>query len=289
MSTSDPQRRDDVTPAHTDPDAPRTDGGPATPTDAPDLGTDSGRHAVARPAPTPPEHPDPVTGAASTRADGDASASTTPAAEPARTPPPAAAPVTDPDGDGSGATPASAVDPDAPATPERGDDELFPDPHAPRTPHAGTHVLGVLVGLLLGPAGAGLLVLGQGRVLAVQADGWDASLELVGIVLASSGAVLLALVLGLGLWTAAAPATAGVVLAAAGGFALYAPGVARTAVLDVLGASQWQLTVKQATVAATSGTLLTVGLLLLTGGVVVALARRHGVRLGAFRERHHHA
>ena len=74
-------------------------------------------------------------------------------------------------------------------------------------------------------------------------------------------------------------------VAALGGLQLYAPGVARTLALDVLGGGTWDRPVALANVAGTSGTTLTVGVLLLTAGVVLALARRHGVRLGAFRER----
>ncbi|WP_223304861.1 hypothetical protein, partial [Cellulomonas sp. B6] len=165
------------------------------------------------------------------------------------------------------------------------DDELFPDPNAPRTPHAGTHVLGVLVGLVLAPLALALTLIGQSRVLVVQADRWDASLEVLGIVLVSCGVLLLAALLVLGLWTAAVPLTAGVVLSALGGLYLYAPGVARTTTLDVVGSDAWHLTLTQVTVAGTSGTALVAGVLLLAAGVVVALTRRHGVRLGAFRER----
>jgi len=146
-------------------------------------------------------------------------------------------------------------------------------------------VLGVLVGLLLAPVALGLLLLGQSRILRVQVDGWDASLELLGIVLVSTGAVLLAALLLLGLWTAAAPVTAGLVLGVVGGVQLYAPGIARSSTLEVVGSDAWHLTTTQVTVAGTSGTSITAGVLLLTGGVTIALARRHGVRLGAFRER----
>jgi len=165
------------------------------------------------------------------------------------------------------------------------DDELFPDPNAPRTAHTGSHVLGALVGLVLAPLALGLLLLGQSRILAVQVDGWDASLELLGIVLVSVGAVLLAGLLVLGLWTAAVPIAAGVVLGALGGLQVYAPGIARMTTLDVVGADAWHLTVTQVSVAGASGTTLVAGVLLLTAGVVAALARRHGVRLGTFRER----
>lgn len=253
---------------------------PRSPAGTPHGEPDPGRHAVERPAPTPPapagwaydrpEHRPPTAGVPSSAA-----------------PTPGAAPGDPRDERAPAAAPAPAPAPTAPpAPPPVGvDDELFPDGHTLRTPHAGSHVLGVLVGLLLGPVVAGLLLLGQSRVLVVQVDGWDASLELLGIVLVSAGVVLAALVLVCGLWTAAVPVTAGLVVGAVGGVQLYAPGIARMATLDALGDSTWQWTVVRATVAGTSGTTFTVGVLLLTAGVVVALARRRGVRLGAFRER----
>ncbi|WP_136519067.1 hypothetical protein [Cellulomonas telluris] len=296
MSTSDPQR----------PTGPVRDG-------ASEPGTDTGRHAVARPVPTPPE---PLDGGA----DGGATAATPPVrpgppttaathpatspaapARPAGVPQPAGAPEAagarqDADRPGPDARDAGRDDEhDAPGPnrvaprgdhPEGSDDgDLFPDPNAPRTAHAGTHVLGVLVGLLLAPVAALLALVGQSRILVAQVDGWDASLDVLGIVLVSVGAVLLALVLLLALWTPAVPVTAGVVLGLLGGLALYAPGIARQQVLAVVDADAWYRTTVESTVAATSGTLLAVGLLVLVGGLVAAAARRRGVRLGVFRER----
>jgi len=170
-------------------------------------------------------------------------------------------------------------------TAETTDERLFPDPNAPRTVTVGTHVLGVIVGLLLGPIGAGVLLLGQARVLAVQVDAWDASVEVLGITLVTLGLLLHVVVLLLGLWTPAVPITAGALLTAAGALSLYAPGIARTQVLDLLTSDGWRLTVTQTVVAGTSGTLLVGGLLLLVAGLALAAARRQGVRLGAFRER----
>ena len=255
MSTTDPKQPGD---AH---------GAPATGASDPD----TGRHAVQRPAPTAP----------------DSGPAPDPAPDPVVTPRAAAPRTGTPDTSASAGTSAPAPD-TSPAAREAHadpDDELFPDPHAPRTPHGGTHVLGVLVGLVLAPLGVCLLLLGQSRILRVQVDGWDASLELLGIVLVSAGALVLAALLVLGLWTAAVPITAGLLLGLVGGLQLFAPGIARAATLDVVDADAWQLTVTQVTVAGTSGTTIVAGVLLLTAGVAVALARRHGVRLGAFRER----
>ncbi|SFJ76673.1 hypothetical protein [Cellulomonas sp. KH9] len=268
MSTTDPERPGD---------RPTTGGTPgATPVDAGE--TDTGRHAVQRPAPTPP---DPAGGRPAAPA---AAPPTAPPAAPRAAPGATSGTDAPRPSDGTGdAEPArdAGTSTDGAAT----GDELFPDPNAPRTPRTGTHVLGVLVGLLLAPVALGLLLLGQSRILRVQVDGWDASLELLGIVLVSTGAVLLAALLLLGLWTAAAPVTAGLVLGVVGGVQLYAPGIARSSTLEVVGSDAWHLTTTQVTVAGTSGTSITAGVLLLTGGVTIALARRHGVRLGAFRER----
>lgn len=266
MSTTDPKRPGDVPGAGGGATGPRGTDGP-----------DTGRHAVQRPAPTPPGTTAPPGTTSSGPAPDPVVAA--PHADPAGSP----APTHEARGDGS--RPARDAHDQAPGPRTTDDDELFPDPHAPRTPHVGSHVLGALVGLVLAPFALGTLLLGQSRILDVQADGWDASLELLGIVMVSVGALLLVALLALGLWSAAVPVTAGLLLAAVGGLQLYAPGIARQATLDLVGADAWHLTVTQATVAGTSGTTIVAGVLLLAGGVVVALARRHGVHLGAFRER----
>ncbi|GIG40471.1 hypothetical protein [Cellulomonas phragmiteti] len=280
MSTTDPTRPGD------DPGTGDGVTGPAGTGDP-----DAGRHAVQRPAPTPPTDPAPTpprTGPTpvTTSPAGDER----PAAPAGSTPPvtPGTPGTADDDHGTAGPRPsddAGRRPADDPGPRASDDDELFPDPHAPRTPHLGSHVLGALVGLLLSLPAAGVLLLGQSRILVVQHDGWDASLELLGIVLVSAGALLLAALLALGLWSAAVPVTAGLVLGGVGGLQLYAPGIARAAALDIVGADAWDLTTTQVNVAGTSGTTITVGVLLLAGGVVIALARRHGVRLGAFRER----
>jgi len=172
----------------------------------------------------------------------------------------------------------------APAT---DDDRLFPDPNAPRSTTVGSHILGILVGLILAPIGAAVLLLGESRILQAQVDGWDASTEVLGIVLVTLGLLLLGCVLLLALWTPAVPITGGAVLTLAGIVYLYLPSIAREQTLNVLTSSGWRLTVTQVTVAGTSGMVLAVGFLLLLAGIVVGAARRRGARLGAFRERHH--
>lgn len=164
--------------------------------------------------------------------------------------------------------------------------ELFPDPNAPRTITVGTHVLGVIVGILLPLASAIVTVLGISRILAVEADGWAAKVDVLGIVLVTLGVLLLLACALLSLWTPSVGLVGGTILTAVGGFALYAPGLTRTGVLDVLTSEGWEPTVVQSVVVATSGTVVAIGVLLLGAGIVSSAARRHGIHLGAFRERH---
>jgi hypothetical protein len=243
---------------------------------------DGGRHATARPAPLPPEpaptSPVPPPGGWANQPEEPAAATT--AEEPGGWTYASPEPV-----QAQPAAPHGQYPPPITPEPPVDDGRLFPPPNAPRSPSAGTHVLGVIVGLILGPIAVAGVLIGQARILEAQVDHWDASFDLLGILLVTCGLVLLACVLLLGLWTAAVPITAGIVLSVLGGLALYAPGVTRTQVLDVLTTQGWHREVTQVTVAGTSGTLLVAGFLVLFGGVVVALARRHGVHLGEFRER----
>ncbi|GEL95781.1 hypothetical protein [Cellulomonas composti] len=203
------------------------------------------------------------------------SAETTATLPPIAAAPIAAAPMT---AARVGAAPAAA----APAATT----ELFPEPNAPTSTSKGTHVLGALVGILLAPIGAAVLLLGQARILAEQAPQWDGTLDVAGVVLVGVGLLSLVWVALLGLWTPAAPIAGGAVLTLVGGFALVLPGVAHEQVLAVLDSSGWKLTITQVTVAGTSGTLVTVGTLMLVGGIVAGAARRRGVRIGEFRARH---
>lgn len=286
MSTSDPQSPRTTTPDGGAPPVPQ----PAEPP------VDTGRHAVARPAPAPPEDvpADAHTGPALVPGTGPVPVVAAPAPAPAPAPPPAASPpVPPPTGPAAEPRPATgattAVPPTVASPVEDPTDELFPDPNAPRTPTWGAHVGGVLVALLITPFAIGLTLLGQSRILVVQAGAWDASLDVLGIVLVSIGLVLLCTLLALGLWTAAVPLTAGTVLAVTGAFALYAPGLARAQALEIVTSDAWTVTVTHVVVAGTSGTLLVAGALLLVAGLVTALARRRGVHLGVFRERNRHA
>jgi len=262
---------------------------------------DTGRHATVRPAPTPPPAREteaqtatfaPVPARVSART--EPTPTTTPGtpggppASPATAPATVVVPATQQPEPDTGTKPQPVVAPQETTftPPPPADDELFPDPNAPRSTSVLAHVLGAIVGLVLGPAAAGTLLLGQARILEAQADGWTSTVDTMGIVLVGAGLLLLGWVVLLGIWTPAVPITAGIVLSALGGVALVAPHVARDITLQYVDSAGWHLTITQVLVAGTSGTLLTAGFLLLLAGIVAATVRRRGIRLGEFRERH---
>lgn len=286
MSTPDepvvPTPDEPVSPESTagEPDEPATQTQPVV-SEAP---VDTGRHAVVRPAPVPPEDV----------AEPTTTTFPVPQRVSARTPVEPVEPTTGP---------ATVVVPPAePATstkeqpvvapeptftpPPPADEELFPDPNAPRSTSVAAHVVGSIVGLVLGPLAAGTLLLGQSRILEAQVTGWTASVDTMGIVLVGIGLLLLGWVVLLGMWTPAVPIAAGIVLSALGGVSLIAPGVARDLTLQYVDSSGWHLTITQVLVSGSSGTLLVAGFLVLLSGFVAVAARRRGLRLGEFRERH---
>ena len=138
----------------------------------------------------------------------------------------------------------------------------------------GRHLLGVLVGLLLGVVGVWTVVFGQSRVLAAQAPGWDTSYDPLGVVLVTAGVLVLALVLGLGLWTPSVPLAAGGVASVVGAAMLYVPATTHLDVVRWIGTEGTEYSVVRATVTATSGSVFVVGALLLVAGLVLAAARR---------------
>ncbi|ASR55416.1 hypothetical protein [Cellulomonas sp. PSBB021] len=279
MSTSDDERRPD----RTGPDERPARDAASSPAPEPEL--DTGRHAAVRPAPVDP--PPARTSARPSPAVPAASAAPAAPAAPAGPAEPAdPTVVTGPAGtpaDGTRVLPAT----DAPTRePAAQKPDLFPDAHAPARASVGTHVLGALVGLVLAPLAAGVLLLGQSRILAAQVVGWDATLDWSGVVLVALGLLALGWVALLAAWTPAAPYTGGAILSVLGGVALVSPDVVRTQVLNVVEGSEWRSTAVEVTVAGTSGTLLVAGFLVLLAGVVATAAHRQGVRLGTFRERH---
>ncbi|HEX5331702.1 MAG TPA: hypothetical protein VFW79_03585 [Cellulomonas sp.] len=225
-------------------------------------------HAAERPAPTPPPGTE--------VADATPAVVHEPVAEPAGEP-----------GRPAYANPAHAdvTPPDVPATRT----DVVPEPVAPRATGFGGHVWGVLIGVLATGAALALALVGQGRILAVQAggasDSWDASLDRWGIGYVTAAVLLLAVVVYLGARTAAAPISGGILATVAGAVFLYAPGIARNETMRWLATTNSRDTVSHATVAGTSGTILLVGFLLLMAGVATVAAKRRGRVLGEFRER----
>ncbi len=156
-------------------------------------------------------------------------------------------------------------------------------PLPPRQPGAWTHVLGAVVGVLLTPLAVVGVLIGQARILAVQAPGWDGSFDAVGVVLVTLGALALALVLLLGLWTPAVPLAGGLLATLVGVAYLYAPATLHPDTVRWFATDSTRGTVTEATVAATSGTVFLIGVVLLVAGLVAVGARRAGVRVGLSR------
>lgn len=155
-----------------------------------------------------------------------------------------------------------------------GPDAERPDPVRRPGGGPGRHLAGVLVGLLVGAIGVWTVLFGQSRVLAAQAPGWDASYDAIGVVLVTAGVLVLAVVLGLGLWTPAVPVTAGLVATVVGVVLLYVPATTHVDVVRWFGTDGTEYSVVRATVTATSGTVFVVGALLLVAGLVLGAARR---------------
>ncbi|MGV8976805.1 MAG: hypothetical protein ACOH17_02060 [Cellulomonas sp.] len=238
-------------------------------------------HAADRPAPTPPPSTE-VT-------DATPAGVREPVAEPVVAP--VVVPVVEPvSGTPSYAAPAphaSVAHADVtppPAAPSTRTD-VVPEPVAPRATGFGGHLWGVLIGVLATPVALALALVGQGRILAAQSAAWDASLDRWGIAFVTAGVLLLAVVVYVGVRTAAAPITGGVIATVVGAVFLCAPGIARNETSQWLATTNSRDTVSHATVAGTSGTVLLVGLLLLVAGVATAAATRRGRVLGEFRER----
>jgi hypothetical protein len=167
-----------------------------------------------------------------------------------------------------------------------GDGDLFPGPHPPRRTGPRGHLLGIVVGIVVVPVALVVVLVGESRILVAQTDGWDASTDLVGIVLMTVGILVLAATVLLGVWSPAVPIAGGLVTAVVGGVFLFAPSLARETVLTVLDGTSWRTTGGNATVAATSGTVLLAGVLVLVAGLAAELARRRGKAIGDWRARH---
>jgi len=228
-------------------------------------------HAAERPTPTPPP---------GVEVAADPAVRHEPVVEPVPGRPSYASEAAHPPAAPAGTTAPAVTPPVAPTT-RTGAVE----PVAPRSTGFAEHLWGVLIGVLATAGALVLALVGQGRILGVEADTWDASLDRWGIAFVTAGVLVLAVVVYLGVRTAAAPISGGILATVAGALFLYAPGIARDQTMRWLATTNSHDTVSHATVAGTSGTILLVGFLLLTAGVATAAAKRRGRVLGEFRER----
>ena len=165
----------------------------------------------------------------------------------------------------------------APATPE---EEVFPTVVPPRRVGFGGHLLGVLVGLVLGPFAVLVAGLGESRIALAYAPPQTAWIDALGTTLVAVGALVLICVVVLGVWTAAVPITAGVIVTAAGVTFLVIPERAYTEVLRIFRTDANALTVGQLDLQGVTGVVLLLGVVLLAAGVAIAVARRTGRRHG---------
>ena len=158
-------------------------------------------------------------------------------------------------------------------------------PTGPRTTNFGGHLLGVLVGFVLTLLAAVLMILGQSRILADGVGRSPATVETLGIVLVSVGAVVFGLVILLGLWTPAAPFTGGLLAILVGAAFLFAPVATQRETVRLISTEQNHTAVLNSISVGTTGGLFVTGIVLLAAATAFALVRRRGLELGAFRER----
>jgi hypothetical protein len=85
---------------------------------------------------------------------------------------------------------------------------------------------------------------------------------------------VLALVVWLGRWTSAVPITAGLGASLVGVVFLYVPATTHSDVVRLVARDSTLASVEQTVVAATSGTVFVVGVLLLVSGIAQAAGRR---------------
>lgn len=159
------------------------------------------------------------------------------------------------------------------ARPADDEDEL---PEPPARPGAGRHLLGVLLGLLLTPAGLLLSAVGTARLTEVAGTA-DMGTDALGAIVLGVGLALLATVVLLGAWTPALPLTGGLVWGVGLGTAyLVVPGLVEDTIARF--ADDTHEVVVGLGEAAMSGHLLAVGVLLTVAGLTAGLARRRGRR-----------
>lgn len=173
--------------------------------------------------------------------------------------------------------PAVGADPPAPAVPPAPTYRSRRDvPSAPTKPGFARHLLGVLLGLLVTPVGLLLVGVGLARLSDI-AGTTEMGTDGLGLSLLVGGAVLLAAVVLLGLWTPALPITGGLVWGIGLGTAYLAvPGRMDDLVEQLTGDAP--APAEQLAQTAMSGYLVLVGALLLAAGIATGVARRRGRR-----------
>jgi len=137
-----------------------------------------------------------------------------------------------------------------------------------------------VLGLLVTPVALLLVGVGLARLADIAGTN-DMGTDVLGLSLLVTGAVLLAVIALLGVWSPALPIAGGTVWGIGLGIAYLAvPGVMDDAV-DAMIAGTPPAPVDQLAESAMSGYLVVIGAVLLAAGVAAGLARRRGRRWGA--------
>jgi hypothetical protein len=160
------------------------------------------------------------------------------------------------------------------------EERVFPSTVPPRGVGFGGHVLGVLFGLILAPLSVLVAGLGESRIVLAYGPPRTAWIDGLGTTLVVLGAVLLIGVVILGLWTAAVPITGGAVVTALGLLYIVIPETTYRETLRLFKTDANALTVDQLAVQGVSGVVLLRGVLVLTAGIAIAIARSAGRRRG---------
>lgn len=151
-------------------------------------------------------------------------------------------------------------------------------PEPPAKAGLGRHLLAALLGLLLTPVALLLVGVGIARLGDIAGTN-DMGTDALGMSLLIVGAVLLAALALLGLWSAVLPITGGVVWGLGLGIAYLAvPWAMEDLAESMTSDGRVPAAVDQLAEVAMSGYVVVIGALLVAAGVATALARRHGRR-----------
>ena len=134
------------------------------------------------------------------------------------------------------------------------------------------HLVGILLGVVLAALGLLTIGLGAARISELNVDGTQ--VDNLGIVFVCLGAIIVAAVLSLGLWTAAVPFTAGIITTAAGGLLLFAPQVGANVINDLLRNNSNAVTIDWLIADGNAGWYFILGILLLVSGIVNSTLKR---------------